>query len=159
MNVHIPEVLKPVRCMEPQTMAATVTGDYVCLKNVDMAYIVAVLTQGNAATQRLSPYQATAVAGTAEKVLANAVPIWSNLDSAAADLMVKRTAAVSYDTDAGVKHKIVVMQIDPAMLDVANGFDCISVEAPASNAANLLAVYFLLKMRYAEDQAPAVITD
>ena len=118
MNVHIPESVKPVRCLEPQTMAATATGDYVSLKNVDMAFIVAHLTQGNAATQRLSPYQATNVAAASEKVLSNVVPIWSNLDCAAADLLVKRTAAVSYTTDAGVKHKIVVFQIDPATLDI-----------------------------------------
>lgn len=159
MNCHIPESLKPVRCLQPTTMGSILTGDYVSLKNVDMCYIVAHLTQGNAATQKLTPLQATAVAGTSAKVLATTVPIFSNLDAATNDILTKRTAANSYTTDAAVKHKTIVFQVDPAVLDIANGFDCISCEAAASNAGNILSIQYFLKMRYAEDAAPAVITD
>jgi len=159
MNPHIPEALKTVRCVEPQPVSGLTTGDYVSLKNVDMAYIVAHLAQNNAAVQELIPLQASAVAGTGAKALTNDVPIWSNLDCAASDLMVKRTAAKTYSSDAGQKDKIIVFQIDPAGLDIANGFDCIGLQVEASATFNILDVLYVLKMRYAEDQAPAVITD
>lgn len=155
----IPEGLKVVELLSPATDAAGRTGTYLSLKNVKRAWIVAYITQGNAATVLLSPYQATVVAGTDGKVLANAVPIWSDLDCAASDTLTKRTAAVNYTTDAGVKHKIVIFQIDPSQLDLANGFDCITLVTGASNVANITSALALLEMRYQGDASPSVIAD
>jgi hypothetical protein len=41
-----------------------------------------------------------------------------------------------------VKEKLVVIEIDPATLDQANGFDCVKVATGASNAANITTVLY-----------------
>lgn len=157
--VTLPEKYKIVEAIAPAADAAGRTGDYVSLKNVNLAYVVVHITQGNAATIALTIEQATAVAGTGSKAITVSVPIWSNLDTATSDTLVRRTDAVSYTTDAAVKNKIVIFQIDPATLDVANGFDCIVVKTGASNAANITQAMYVLDERYQQATPPASITD
>ena len=95
--------------------------------------------------------QATTIAGAGAKVLANAVPIWANLDTVAAEALVRATDAVNYTTDAGVKNKIIVFEIDPGRLDVAGGFDCINISTGASAAGNITqAMWYLVPARYSE---------
>src|SRR4051812_13401510 len=118
----LPQQMKIVEAIPNATDAAGRSSDIISLKNANKAYILVTLTQGNAATVALTPMQAQDVAGTGAKVLANAVPIWSNLDTAASDTLVRRTDAVNYTTDAGVKNKQVLFEIDPALLDVDGGF-------------------------------------
>lgn len=158
--INIPEMMPPIEAVGVgHTLDAHVTGDYVSLKDVNMAFIVCHVLQGNAAITYFEPKQATAVAGTSAKALTNNCGIWSCLDCAAGDAMTKRTDAKSYNLDAGVKHKIVVFQIDPASLDIANGFDCLSIYADTSNAANLLAAQYYLVRRNAEDAPASAISD
>lgn len=152
--------LQPVEAMPPATDAAGRTGDYVSLKNAHKVFIVVHITQGNAATVALTPYQATNVAAGSEKVLTNTVPIYANLDTAASDALVRRTDAVNYTTDAAVKNKLVIFEIDPSTLDINNGFDCITVKTGASNAANITqAMYYVGPTRYPGATPPSVIVD
>jgi hypothetical protein len=156
----LPQMAKITDALAPATDAAGRTSLYISLKNYHKAYLVVHITQGNAATILLTPLQATAIAGTGSKVLANAVPIWANLDTVAAEALVKATDAVNYTTDAGVKNKIVVFEIDPAKLDVAGGFDCVAVSTGASNVANITqAMWFLVPARYPESTAIAARLD
>jgi hypothetical protein len=151
---------KLVEAMTPATDAAGRTGDWINVKNYALVYVIAHITQGNAATIVLSINQATAVAGTGSKVITNTVPIWSNLDTAASDTLVARTAAVNYTTDAGVKNKTVIFQVDPSSLDLAGGFDCIALITGASNVANLTqAHYLLVGPRYGGATPPSAIID
>jgi hypothetical protein len=161
MKLTLPEQIKMIELLAPAADAAgRAAGGAISLKNAGRAYLVAFLTQGNAATVLLTPMQASAVAKTGGKVLANAVRIWSNLDTAASDTLVRQTDAVNYTTDAGVKNKMVVFEIDPASLDVANGFDCIYLSTGASNAANITAAYaFLTDLRYGSATPPSAIAD
>lgn len=149
----------PVEALAPAADAAGRTGDYITLKNITgPVYIVCHITQGNAATIALTPKQATAVAGTGVKALTSDVPIWTNLDTAAGDLFTSQTAAKDYTTDAGVKNKIVVFRIDPASLDLANGFNCITIVTGASHAANITEAQFVItEPRYAPPAT--VLTD
>lgn len=159
MKFHLVENAQVVEGLAPAADAAGRTGDYVSLKNASRAFIVVHITQGNAATVALTPFQASAVAATGEKVIA-AVPIWSNLDTATSDTLVRRTDAANYTTDAAVKNKIVVFQIDSSMLDVNNGFDCVCVKTGASNAANITqAMYVLTGARYQQVTVPSAIID
>lgn len=158
MIISLAEQFKIVEAITPQAGAA-ITGDYVSLKNALMAYVVVHVAQGAADVMAITLEQATVVAGTDTKVLANVVPIWSNLDCAASDTLVARTAAVGYSLDAGQKHKIVVFKIDPAALDVANNFDCICVKTAASNAGNITSAMYYLVEKYAAATPPAAITD
>lgn len=153
-----PNTYKIVDGAPPAADAAGRTSDYVSLKNCKRAFIVCHINQGNAATVLLTPNQASAVAGTGKKVIP-AVPIWANLDTVASDTLARATDAANYTTDAGVKQKVVVFQVDADKLDMANGFDCISIDTGASNAANITAVMFYLETRYAQDNPPAAITN
>ncbi len=154
----IPATCVPINLLEPATDAAGRTSSvYISLKNALKAWIVFYVAQGNAATVQLDPVQATAVAGTGSKAIANALPISVNLDVAASDLFTAATAAVTYTTDAGVKNKIVVFEIDPANLDLAGGFDCIGLTTGASNAANITSALVFIAPRY--KPAPSMIVD
>lgn len=159
MKFHLVEMAKIVEGLAPAADAAGRTGDYVSLKNAARLFIVVHITQGNAATVALTPYQASDVSATGEKVI-NAVPVWSNLDTATSDALVRRTDAANYTTDVAVKNKIVVFQIDAAALDTTNGFDCVTVKTGASNAANITqCMYYLVGERYQQVTPPTAITD
>ncbi|HBA86032.1 MAG TPA: hypothetical protein DCZ95_18255 [Verrucomicrobia bacterium] len=135
------------------TGAADRTGDYMSLKNCPNGVAVYVhMNQANAASAEISLLQATAVAGTGAKAVTALVPIWSNLDCAASDIMVKRDAAASYETDAGVKHKIVKLVVKPEDLDVSGGFDCLAVFIASSDVANIIGAFYQpLGRRYANE--------
>jgi hypothetical protein len=154
-EIKLSELLPPAADAAGRAAAAAIS-----LKNVGKAYLVFHITQGNAATILLTPMQASAVAKTGGKVLTNTVPIWANLDTAAGDTMVRATDAVNYTTDAGVKNKIVMFEIDPALLDIANGFDCIYGSTGASNVANITQAYVLQAgLRYQQATPPASNVD
>ena len=87
------------------------------------------------------------------------MPVWAQQDAAAADALTRQTDAVNLTTSAAVKHKVVVFQIDPALLDVAGGFDCLGVSTGASNAANVTSALFLLESRYPAAAPPSAIVD
>jgi len=149
---------KVVELMPLATDAAGRTSDWLSLKHAIRATIVVQITQGNAATIALSLLQASAVAGTGSKA-GPASPVWSNLDTAASDTLVRRTDGTSYTTDAGVKNKVVVFDVDPSQLDVDGGFDCIAFSTGASNVANLTGAVAYLEMRMPSATLPSVIID
>lgn len=160
MKITIPQQMKVVEALAPAADAAGRSSDIVSLKNAGKVTIIATLTQGNAATVALTLMQAQDIAGTGAKALANTVPIWSNLDTAASDTLVRRPDAVSLTTDAGVKNKIVIFDVDASQLDVNNGFDCIYLTTGASNAANITQALFLLSdLRFGQATPPSAIID
>jgi hypothetical protein len=158
MRTTLVQQNKLTECLAPAADAAGRTGDYIDVSGCRKAYIICHITQGNAATILLSPLQATSAAAAGSKVLANVVAIWSNLDTAASDTLVRRTDAVNYTTDAGVKNKIVVFEIDTSLLDINNGFKYISMSTGASNAANITqAMFQLADMRFEQPTPDSVI--
>ena len=157
---HLIENYKLVQLTSPVTSNGGFTSDYVSLKNCNMAYVVVNATQAVGHGTTFAVVQATAVAGTSVKAIANAVPIWMNADVAATDTLVAQTAAVSQAVAADVKHKQIVFQIDPTLLDVANGFDCIAITVDNSGqATNFVSIDAWLDERYQGNQPPAAITD
>jgi hypothetical protein len=159
MKVCMPEQMKIVEAITPQAGAA-ITGDYVSLKNTGRAFVVVHINQAQANTVAITIEQATAVAPTGSKAITTAVPIWANEDCAASDTLVRQTDAVSFTTSAAVKHKMIVFQIDPTGLDVANGFDCITVKTGASHADNITsAMYYLADYRYQQATPPTAVAD
>lgn len=131
-KITVVELLAPAADAAGRTSAI-----YADLRTAKKARIIATLTQGAADTVLLAPKQATAAAGTGTKVLASAVQIYVNLDTAAGSTFTKATDAVNYTTDAGVKNKIVIFEIDLARLDVEGGFAYLGLTTGASNAANI----------------------
>jgi hypothetical protein len=155
----LPENLKIVEAISPAADAGGRSSDVVSLKNALMAWIVIHITQGNAATVALTPMQATDVAAATNKVLSQNAKIWADLDCAVSDAFVRLADAKNYTTDAGVKHKQIIFQIDPAELDVAGGYDCLYFTTGASNAANITEAQFYILERYAASTPPSAIVD
>lgn len=161
MNICFPEHFKVVSCYPRVTTGATIyplASQYVDLKYAQMAWINIELSQADATLLAFTIEQATTFAGGSTKVITVAVPIWSNLDTSIAgsqDLLVRRTAAVSYSTDAAVKNKHIVFQIDPATLDLANGFRYIVLKCGAGAATSYVACSFILDERYLQATPPS----
>ena len=160
MQITIPQEMKIVELFPNATDAAGRSSDIISMKNVGKATLIVTLTQGNAATVALTLMQAQDVAGTGAKALANTVPIWSNLSTAASDTLVRRTDGVAYTTDAGVANKTVVFEVDATQLDVNNGFDCLYLTTGASNVGNLTGGIALLHgLRFQQATPPTAIAD
>lgn len=157
MDFQLPENCKVVEALAPATDAAGRTGDYVSLKNAKRAWLLFHVTQGNAATVDLSLSEATAVLPTAAQACPGNVDIWSNLDCAATDTLVRRTAHPHYTTDAGVKHKIIIFEIRPETLSA--GFDCVAAVTGASDVANLTAATWIIEEAYPQATPPSAILD
>jgi hypothetical protein len=146
--MNISERIKIVAAIAPQAGAA-ITGDYVSLKKAGHVTVVVDINQANAAPVAITIEQATAVDGTGSKALAVDVPVYLVADAATSDEWVAQDAAVAYTTSATLKHKLVAFEIPASALDVANGFDCVTVKTAASNAANITqASYILSALRY-----------
>jgi len=131
-------------------------GINISLKNVLKAYIYCFIEQGADATQTTftlaqSSGNAGSAAGTAEKALTDNVNIYYNENCALNNVLTKGTAAKAYETDVNQSRtKLVVFEIFPeACMDLANGFDCIVVNASDPAAPNIAFAFALLEPKYA----------
>jgi hypothetical protein len=127
-------LLPPAADAAGRTSAAAVS-----LKHGHKVFLIFLVNQGNAATVLLTPQQATAVAKTSAKALANNVPIWLQNDESLSSVLTRQADGVSFTTDATTKQKRVIFEIDPTKLDLAGGFDCLLAITGASNVANITA--------------------
>ena len=134
--------------------AGRTSTTYANIKFGHKAFLVCGVNQGNAATVLFTPLQASSTSGTGSKALTNAAPIAVNLDTSLAtggDQFTFPTQATSYTTDAGVKNKLVIFEIDPAeVMDLVTGaggsgaFSYIGVSTGASNAANITSAHLII---------------
>lgn len=155
----IPEKCKPLEAITPQAGGA-ITGAYVSLRDAEDCYVVVQINQAAATPVDITIEQATDVEGTGSKALTNTVPIWTDEDCVASDLLVRQTDAISYTTTAATKNKLVVFQLNPAFLDVTNGFSCITVKTAASDPTNITAAQYILSdLRFGGSTPPTDITD
>jgi hypothetical protein len=157
-RLSIPQDLTFVTLLAPAADAAGRSSPYVSLKNASKAWIVFFADQANAATILLTPLQASAVAGTGAKAIA-AARIWTKLDQANSD-WVQAAEAATFTTDAAVKNKWVVIEIDPTKnLDVANDFDAIRISTGASNVANITSAFLIMQPKHRGATTPSVLVD
>jgi hypothetical protein len=148
----------PVEVLNPATDAAGRTGKWINARMAAKFAIIVHIAQGNAATILLSVLQGTSNSGASSKA-GPSVKIATNLDTAAADAFTAQTDAATYTTDAGVKNKIVILELDPSTLDINNGFDHFTISTGASNVANLTQAEVIpLGLRY-QGATPPTITD
>jgi hypothetical protein len=158
MRLTIPEDLSFYHMLAPAADAAGRASTFRSLKNAVRAWLVCYIEQGNAATIALTPNQASDVAGTGAKAI-TAARIWTRLDEAFVDY-VKEAEAVSFTTDAALKKKFVVFEIDPTKtLDVDGGFDCIRIATGASNAANITSAFLVVQPKHGGATIPSPLTD
>jgi len=146
--MNLIEKAQVVSAIKPQAGAA-ITGDYVSLKKAGHVTVLVHITQATADVVAITIEQATAVAGTGTKVLTKEVPIYLIADAATSDVWVRQTDDVDFTTSAATKEKLVAFEIRAEDLDVAGGFDCITVKTAASHATNITsACYILSDLRY-----------
>lgn len=123
----------PQHSLKPATDAAGRTGAYVDSARFHKLWAVFYMDQGNAATVACSLTNADDSAGTGAAAVAGLSTIYTNLDLAAGSTYTKQTAAASYTTDAGVKIKVVILEITPEALAKR----WVAATTGASNAGNL----------------------
>lgn len=160
MKLILPEETKIIQALAPAADAAGRVGLYVSLKNAARAYIIASIAQGNAAPVPLTINQAQDVAGTGAKAITNLVANWEDLDTSITDALVRGVDAVGFTTDAGLKNKVVVFQVDARSLDAINGFNTIAIVTGPSNVANITsAMYILTDLRFDQATPPSAIVN
>lgn len=160
MITTLVEKYKVVQAVEPKTTNTAITGAYVSLKNVIRGAVVVNLTQAVGHATVISLYQAKDVSGTDAKPLTNSVPVWANEDVSLGDSLVRKTDGVSYTVGNTAKNKQVVFHIDPARLDVNDGFTCLNVRIGASTqATNFACAEFILDSKYAGEVPSSVVVD
>jgi hypothetical protein len=135
MFPFIPEDAIPVVLTPPVTTNGGVTTDYISLKNVHRLFAVFVFTQAAADATGIDPVQATVVAGSDAKAITNTIPIWYNVDISATSALTRATDAITYNLANAAANQIVVMEIDPAKFDTANGFDVVGFTIDDSTEA------------------------
>lgn len=143
---HVPAIV----ALEPSTTTnAAITTPYINCAKALMIYFVCTLKQAAAHATVVSIYQATTSAGGSAKVIANAVPIWYSADISASSELTRATNAVSKTLSAVIADQVVVMQLDPAALDLTNDFDWAAIHTTASSeATNFLTVTAIVENRH-----------
>ena len=154
--LSLPETFKIVQLYCGQGTTALVTTDAVSLKNAQNCWLVVNLDCTASSNPACTPMRATDVALTGGAVLGSNVEIWSNLNTAATDTLVRRTAAANYTPGASAYYKQVIFEIDPASL---GDYDCIYMTIGALAATEALCVEAFIETRYPQATPPAAITD
>lgn len=159
-NVTLPERFKIVDgSTGPVTTNGGVTADYVSLKNVHKAWIVASFHQAASHASVLQPTMATDVAGTGVTNITASMRWWKNADVSTTDTLVKQTAGTAGTCTAGTTNQIIVFEIDPDELANA-GYDVLGCGvATSSQATNFVNITYFLLERYQQATPPAAITD
>ena len=148
-NFTLPENAKCIGVLKPATDAAGRTGRYINAAFAAALYFVFHFDQANAATIEVDVLQASDNAGTGAKAVTGNRRIWANLDLATNDTDVRETDAQTFTTDAALKEKQVILQVNPADLDLAGGFTYVAPRTGASNVANLTACQVYIVPSYA----------
>jgi hypothetical protein len=143
MNRALPEEAQIVTVLKPAADAAGRNGVAFSVKHGHKVTLVCLVDQGNAAPVTFTPQQCTDVAGTGAKAIP-LVPVYANLDESITTAVARAADALSYVTDAALKPKKVLFDIDPIKLDTDNGFDCLRANTNASNAANITAIIAII---------------
>ena len=158
----LPYEMPPIDLLPPAADAAGRTSSYVSLRNALKAWIVVTVNQGNAATVALTPKQAQDSSGTGAKAIGGTdttTPIWLANDTSTttgSDALVIQTAALNFTTDATLKNKQVIFELNPAaIMDLANSFDHIAFTTGASNAANITSAKLFILGSYRGQSQPS----
>ena len=154
--IKIPGNLNIVRGLAPTAGGSDAVGDYITTKYAHRLWVVFETVQGAANTATLSIMKATAVAPTGAVAMTEPAKIYSALNCATSDVLVKRVDAASYVLDAGTADKLVVFEID---LRALGAYTAIAAKVSASAAGNITSVLYVIETRYGTDVQPSMIID
>lgn len=159
-SVYYVEAIHPVDATAGVvTTNGGVTGQYISLKNVRYVWLKLQFTQAVGHATAVTIKQATAIAGTGVKT-GPTCNIWLNEATATNDTLVAQTAGTSVTLTNDIKKKMVVIAVDPASLDINNGFDVLGFSiSDSSQATNFVCGSYECEMNYAQATPPTVLTD
>lgn len=152
------ENLKSIRAADPKDYTgAAFAGLYVSMKNYNHIQVKILTGAWAAGTAAVTMHQATAVAGTGVKALGFS---WMWTDEAADGTLVK-TAVTANTFNLDTASKQYIIEVDVTTLDVANGFDCLTVKVatPGANADLYSIGYQLSGASYKESTPPSPLID
>jgi hypothetical protein len=155
---QLAERLKFAGGAEPKNYTGAAMADsYVSLKYFSKLTIVIRTGAWAGGTAAVTLLQATAVAGTGAKAL-SFVDYWDDVTTTGT--LVKK-AAVSNTFNLATANKVYVIHVDVGILDVAGGFDCVSlaVASPGANADFYGAIYIGDGARYQGSGIPSALVD
>ena len=140
---------------------AAFVGDYISLKYAHKAWCLITYNQADANPITFGVNEATAVAPASAGAIVVAMPIWSNLACGTNDRWVRIADAATYAAAGAVAaHKMVLFEVDPAILTAAH--DCIAVRSDTViAAAQYVSYHYLIAPRYkgAVADIPSYIVD
>jgi hypothetical protein len=161
MDYHPLNLNFPIMIIPTTVGGAGKNGINISLKNAHKAYIVCINQKGADATQctwtlAQSTGNAGSATGTGEKAMTNVVPIYYTDSAALSNTLTETTAAKSYQQAATQSvTQIVVFEIIPEeAMDIAGGFDCVTVNTSDPAAANMITAFAYLEPRYAPLPTP-----
>lgn len=155
---ELKDVTKIIWAVAPDNYSGkAATAKYVSLKNYQWMTIIIQTGAWAAATAAVTLTQATAVAGTGAKALGFDF-MWS--DEVLSGTLARNTVT-SNTFDLDTANKTYVIEVDPATVDGANGFDCVSVQVatPGVAADYYSAIYILSGPRYGGYNSPTAVLD
>lgn len=158
MQQQLMETVKAVWAGEPKSYTgAAMAAKWISLKHYTNLTIIILTGAWAAGTAAVTLAQATAVAGTGTKAL-NFVDYWDD-ETASGTLVKKAAVANTFDLDTALK--MYVIEVDARMLDVAGGFDCVTlaVASPGANADFYGVAYLLHGSRYQGAAQPSALLD
>jgi hypothetical protein len=161
MDFHPTNLNFPIMIIPTTPGGAGKNGINISLKNAHKAFIYCINQKGADATQctwtlAQSTGNAGSATGTGEKAMTNTVPIWYSDSAALTNAMTAATAAKSYQQAITQSvTQIVVFEITPeACMDVAGGFDCVTVNTSDPAAANYITAFAYIETRNAPMPTP-----
>ena len=159
--ISLPENFKIVSASAGcRTTNAGITCDYVSLKNVVKAWIIAHFRQAVTHATTLQPQKATAVLPSGATSITTAKRWWKNADISATDTLVAQTAATSMACTAGTTDQLLVVEIDPADGEWDEDYDVLGCTvSDSSQATNFASVLYMLQTKYQQATPPTAITD
>jgi hypothetical protein len=158
MYEHMVEKFKFIRGAEPKNYTGAAMADaYVSLKNYGTLTIKISTGAWAGGTAAVTLTQATAVAGTGAKAIAF-TDYWDDVTTTGT--LVKK-AAVSNTFNLATANKSYVIHVDDRMLDVAGGFDCVTlaIASPGANNDFYNVEYILGDARYQQATPPSALVD
>lgn len=143
-----------------------ITSLPISLKNVQKLWAIVYLnTVGTSAAVACVPQTDALVAFGSAAVLVNAVPIWTNQNTAASNTWTRETDAVNFTTTAAnANHKIIIFEIDPSSIrttTTATSEDCFRISLTAVAAGDYCSILYIVQPRYpgAVGNQPSYILD
>lgn len=153
-NVHVVQGLQPVA-------VSSVTPDYISMKNYGhLTIILHIAISSGVDTGAFAILQATAVAGTSAKAIANIDTVWKNLDCATEQFTKDTSSCVNGAITVGgvTKNILYVFEVDKRDLDVENGFDCVGCTLADITNGTASILYILSEPKWMDELATAPIS-